>query len=321
MDQTKASGGIGSMNLILTAPRPSALPSPQQETFRVLVLSDLHIPAHLEATRQIATNGSLWRKLDFTVLLGDMVSSYGTEKEYEHIAKFIKQWPTPYAAITGNHEFYFETPPVLENWGKGSLWNEAPPEIKTQKLARFAAYYGLDSLWRAGHTDLGSFLFLSLDDVANRKPESFSQPQRDWLQLQLATQPGKPCYIFCHAPAMFERRLDMTYYDDSRTACVEFTRDEWPAFHDRPAPVFWFSGHIHLRPDHYMFPAYLASQNVWQIHCPDSWGYSRWLREQLSPQRHTDVHSRILEISANQLNLIVHHHNTRQDIGAQMITW
>lgn len=305
----------------LLAPRPSALPNPTHYPFRMLVLSDLHIPAHLDATRLIAANGALWRSLDFTVLLGDMVSSYGTEKEYEHIAKFIKQWPTPYAAIPGNHEFYFETPEVDGNWGKGSLWNEAPPEIKRRKLDLFAHYYGLESLWRANHTELGSFLFLSLDDVENSKPETISQAQRDWLQQQVSFRPDKPCYIFCHAPVMFERRLDMIYYDETRTACVEFTRGEWPAFQERQAPVFWFSGHIHLRPDHYMFPAYLASQNVWQVHCPDSWGYSRWLREQRTPQRHTDVYSRILEISPAELKLIVHHHNKRQDIAEQTISW
>lgn len=307
--------------LPIRAPRPSTLPQPTAGSYRVLVLSDLHIPAHPEATRLIASNGALWRSLDFAVLLGDMVSSYGTEREYEHINKFIKQWPTAYAAIPGNHEFYFETPPVDENWGKGSLWEEAPPEIKTAKLQRFAEFYGLDGLWRAQHTELGSFLFLALDDVEQRKPETISQPQRDWLQQQLEAQPDKPCFVFCHAPAMFERRLDMVYYDDTRSACVEFSRGEWPAFQERPAPVFWFSGHIHLRPDHYMFPAYLISQNVWQVHCPDSWGYSRWLREQLTPQRHTDVYSRVLEISANELTLIVHHHNDREDIARQTISW
>jgi hypothetical protein len=60
----------------------------------------------------------------------------------------------------------------------------------------------------------------------------------------------------------------------------------------RAAPVFWMSGHIHLRPDHYLFDAYLAAPNVWQVHCPDSWGYSRWMREQIVPQRHRELFSR-----------------------------
>jgi hypothetical protein len=306
---------------LLRAPRPSSLPEPQKDMFRILVLSDLHIPAHPEATRLIASNGALWRSVDFVVLLGDMVSSYGTPNEYEHITKFLKQWNVPYAAIPGNHEFYFETPEQVGNWGKGSLWNEAAPEVKSDKLQQFAQFYGIENLWRAQHTPLGSFLFLALDDVEQSKPETISQAQRDWLQHQLKVQPDKPCFIFCHAPAMFERRLDMIYYDETRSACVEFSRGEWPAFHERSAPVFWFSGHIHLRPDHYLFPAYLASHNAWQVHCPDSWGYSRWHREQHTPQRHTEIYSRIAEISSHELSLVVHHHNRRENIARQTIQW
>ncbi|HEX8550090.1 MAG TPA: metallophosphoesterase [Abditibacteriaceae bacterium] len=304
----------------LRAPQLSTLPQPQSEPFRILVLSDLHIPAHLEATRLIFDNAPHLRRMDFVVLLGDMVGSYGTPREYEHIAKFLKQLERPYAAIPGNHEFYFETDEDLQ-WGKGSRWEEATADIKVGKLSNFRAFYGIEQLWRAQHTPLGSFLFLSLDDVEQTKPETISLEQRAWLQEQLQVQPELPAYIFCHAPVMFERRLDMTYYDEYRTACVEFAPDDFAAFVERKAPVFWMSGHIHLRPDHYMFPAYLAHNNVWQVHCPDSWGYSRWLREQHSPQRHGDIYSRHLEVAHNELALVTHHHNKREDIARQTINW
>jgi hypothetical protein len=300
-------------------PSPLAI-TEATEFFRLLVLSDLHIPVHPEATQKILDNSAYWDRLEHVVLLGDICSSYGAEREYREAAKFIKQLRRPYSAINGNHEFYFATPDDLSK-GKGSLWEELDPEGKTKKLDRFREFYGFNSLWRAQHTPLGSFIFLGLDDVKNSKVETLTGEQWMFLFEHLGVQPEKPAYVFCHAPVMFETRLDMVYYDEERTACVEVSEADWSVFAERSAPIIWMSGHIHLRPDHYLYPAYLSAPNVWQVHCPDSWGYSRWHREQFVPQRHSELFSRHLEIERDQLTLVTHQHNTREDIARQTINW
>jgi hypothetical protein len=162
---------------------------------------------------------------------------------------------------------------------------------------------------------------LGLDDCENHKPESLSAAQQKFLETELRVRPDVPAFVFCHVPLMFDERLDMTYYDETRTACFEPQTSTREALQNRAAPVFWMSGHIHLRPDHYLFNAYTIAPHVWQVHCPDSWGYSRWVREQTAPQRHSELYSRHLEISRESLTLIAHDHKRREDIGRQEIVW
>ena len=114
---------------------------------------------------------------------------------------------------------------------------------------------------------------------------------------------------------MLEHRLDMTYYDD-RTACVEPQGDLKNALLQRQAPTFWMSGHVHLHPDHYLSEPYLAGGNVWQIHCPDSWGFGRWRREQWVPESYDGPFSRLLQIDRNGVDFITHSHRAGRDVGA-----
>jgi hypothetical protein len=76
-------------------------------------------------------------------------------------------------------------------------------------------FFGYDSLWRAEHTNLGSFIFLGLDDIENHKVESLGTRQLQFLEKQLGVVSQVPAFVFCHAPVMFETRLDMIYYDRS----------------------------------------------------------------------------------------------------------
>jgi hypothetical protein len=144
-------------------------------------------------------------------------------------------------------------------------------------------------------------------------------PQLEFLEEQLREAHNTPVYVFCHAPLYLDKRLDLTYYDNERTACVELIGAVRANIEERAAPLFWISGHIHLRPDHYMFAPYEIKPNVWQIHCPDSWGYSRWEREHRVPQRHNGLFSRHLEIEKNRLTLVTHDHIKQHDIRRDAI--
>jgi hypothetical protein len=306
-----------------TSPRVSVVPSPlavppDAESFNILPLSDLHLPSDLESARRVLHNQTYLRRMNHVLLLGDMCATYGTNREYSQLDKFVRQLERPYSAVNGNHEFYFEV--IEEDEPQAHhTWQEQGPEGKTRQLQKFMDFFGYDSLWRATHTHLGSFIFLGLDDVENHKVENLSDRQLRFLEEQVRVAPDVPAFVFCHVPVMFETRLDMIYYEPERTACVELQGRLAHSMIERAAPVFWMSGHIHLRPDHYMFDAYLAAPNVWQVHCPDSWGYSRWTREQIIPQRHSGLFSRHLEIGRDSVALVAHDHCKREDIARQTV--
>jgi hypothetical protein len=151
------------------------------------------------------------------------------------------------------------------------------------------------------------------------KPETLSTPQLAFLEAELREARREPVYVFCHTPLYLDARLDLTYYDDERTACVELGGALFELLSTRRAPLFWMSGHIHLRPDHYLFAPYQIKPNVWQIHCPDSWGYSRWAREHVIPQRHDGLFSRHLEIARDRVCFVSHDHHARTDIARHVV--
>jgi hypothetical protein len=155
--------------------------------------------------------------------------------------------------------------------------------------------------------------------VASKKVESLSNLQQKFLFEELEAAQDVPVYVFCHAPLMLERRLDMEYYDPERTACIEPTGRVLRLLQNRRAPLLWMSGHVHLRPDHYLYAAYELAPRVWQVHCPDSRGYSRWRREHVIPQLHQELYSRHLEIEREGVTLITHDHIRREDILRQEI--
>lgn len=281
-------------------------------TLKIATFSDLHLPNDGAAARTILENAPFWKRQDFAVLLGDMVATYGTEREYGAVAKFVRALPKPYTAIDGNHEFYFQIGDDSPRYG--AVWNENSPEQKIAALARFRRFYGLDSLWRAQHLALGSFIFLGLNGTHAHKAETLGDEQWNFLEEELRRHEDKAAYVFCHTPLMMYDRLDMKYYDDERTACVETPQRVLETMVARRAPVFWMSGHIHLRPDHYLSTPYEIAPRVWQVHCPDSWGYSRWQREHVVPQRHPGVFSRQLEIEAESVTFVAHDHRRREDV-------
>ncbi len=298
---------------IAPAPVPAA-----RDLLKVLPLSDLHLTARPSATQQIVSNQNYFSQMDYVALLGDMVGNYGTDGEYDALQKFIADVNRPYGAINGNHEFYFHVIEESERIGK-HLWNEAAPEEKQFQLEKFKAFFGVESLWRVEKNELGTFIFLGLDGVHQHKAETLSSSQLAWLEGALRQAGSTPAYVFCHAPLFLDRRLDMEYYDAERTACVELQGALFDLMNTRAAPLFWMSGHIHLHPNHHLFSPYELKPNVWQIHCPDSWGYSRWAREHRVPQRHEGLFSRHLEIEKKRVSFVTHDHNLQENIAREII--
>ena len=292
------------------SPSPTALPRNAGQ-LRILPLTDLHLPKPSGSI--ITANRKLLNSVDYVVLMGDMVSAYATDREYEAVREFVENLKRPYTAVTGNHEFHFEE--FDENSGLyAQVWNSADIAEQRANIEKFQRFYGLENLWRAYDSPLGRFVFCSLDGVGAPKQETLSEAQSRWLREQIYTASNAPLFVFCHAPLMLNNRLDMTYYDE-RTGCVEPSGDLKSALLERTAPTFWMSGHVHLHPDHYLTKPYLAGGAVWQIHCPDSWGYGRWRREQHCPERYEGPFSRVLEIDQSGVNFISHSQQSQSDVA------
>ncbi len=286
---------------------PSSLPQ-NADILRVLPFSDLHLPK--PQTELILANRAFLNDADFIVFLGDMVRAYGTPREYDAVRDFVGQLGRPFTSVAGNHEFYFaseddDSPLYCETW------NRAGDDEQRLKLGRFLHFWRLKSLWRSFDSPLGRFVFLSLDAVGEEKQEVLSDRQLAWLSGQLQTD--LPLFVWCHAPLLLNARLDMIYYDEERSACIEPQGELKRALLQREVPTFWMSGHIHLHPDHHLFPPYRAGGNVWQIHCPDSRGYGRLRRSHRAPVLYSGVFSRLLEIDRTGVWFVTHSHVERRD--------
>ncbi|PQV64232.1 Calcineurin-like phosphoesterase [Abditibacterium utsteinense] len=288
---------------------PSSLPqNPQKLT--ILPLSDLHLPK--DESQIILANRAYLERADFVVLLGDMVRCYGTDAEYGAVRDFTANLNRPYTAICGNHEWYFEEFDEISGI-YGEVWAQASNENQRAQQEKFRAFYGADELWRSFSTSLGHFVFLSLDEVESQKQEALSEQQLHFLWNEVENAGKKPLFVFCHAPLMLRNRLDMVYYEESRSGCVELEGRVRDALERRAAPTFWMSGHVHLHPDHPLFAPYRCGGNVWQIHCPDSWGYGRWNLSQYVPARYEGLFSRHLEIDAAGVSFVTHNHRSQSD--------
>ena len=174
-------------------------------------------------------------------------------------------------------------------------------------------------MWDAESHPLGHFVFLSFDLLESMKQESLSDAQLEFLLGEIEAAGDRPLFIFCHAPLNLGRRLDMVYYDTQRSGCIDLGGSVKRTLLARAAPTFWMSGHVHLHPSHYLFPPYLCGGNVRQIHCPDSWGYGRWKREQHVPQQYEGVFSRHLEIEASGVTFVTHDHVRQEDIASYRV--
>ncbi len=285
-------------------------PLPQGETLSILPLSDLHLPK--PSAQIILDNRAFLDHMDFVVLLGDMVGCYATDREYGAVREFVAGVDRPYTPVCGNHEWYFEE--FSEASGLyGEVWAQASNAEQRAALEKFRQFYEVGELWRSFESPLGRFVFLSLDAVESQKQEVLSEAQLQWLAREVERAGEKPLFLFCHAPLMLRKRLEMTYYEEERSGCVELVGELRDALERRAAPSFWMSGHIHLHPDHPLFAPYRCGGNVWQIHCPDSWGFGRWKRDHIIPAFYDGPFSRHLEIDASGVWFVTHDHRKQSE--------
>src|SRR5690606_7086855 len=72
---------------------------------------------------------------------------------------------------------------------------------------------------------------------------------------------------------------------------------------ERSAATFWFSGHVHFAPGHPLWQPYQTEEGVWQVHCPDGWGFGRPDDENWRPAHHDTLFVRSLLLEPQRLSL------------------
>jgi predicted phosphodiesterase len=56
----------------------------EKDTFKILILSDLHIPIDMEL-KEVITSSEILKDIDHVILLGDNVACYGNDEEYRFL--------------------------------------------------------------------------------------------------------------------------------------------------------------------------------------------------------------------------------------------
>lgn len=262
--------------------------------YRVLVLPDLHIPIDMDL-KEIILNSTIFKEIDYVILLGDNVACYGNDKEYELLNGFIKRMGKPYSAVNGNHEFMFEViDSKSENYG--SIWKPNDSTGRKVQLEKFYNFFGLkDRYWYEKVADI-LYIFLTLGRPESEKIEILPAGCEEFLNgLYNRIKEAKYFFIFCHAPLKGSEIDGFKYYADDADPFLHLSEDIKKTIENSGIPTFWFSGHIHLNYNHPMSVVRKVNKNLYQVNCPPSWKFSRRDIDDIVPKRHEEFSSLIIK--------------------------
>lgn len=266
------------------------------ENLRILVLSDLHLPIGESRLRALMDWRDFLAEHHWAVLLGDTTAYYGNNAEYSAVARLLHMFPLPYWPVNGNHEFSF-VPVENEDARYGKLWNIADPDTMRRQLERFRNFFRLRSGFHAFHTTHADLLLLGTDAVDPVTTAGKLSPEHEfWLSEKLSASAARPLMIFCHFPLADIRLDQIRYYEPSRKPYYCPPDNIRLLLRRRKSPALWFSGHVHFNPPHPCATPYRTVDNVWQLHCPDGFGYGRRQDDWL-PSRHDDFFVRSLHLT------------------------
>lgn len=278
---------------------------PTSDSWRILILSDLHIPYGPAQKQMLLADRSFLDEHDLVILLGDMTACYGTRGEYAGVRKFIQAMDRPYSVVNGNHEFHFA--PIDDRADAyGKLFDAASPEIQRAQLKLFESFYRISSRFQMAQHPLANLCLLGIDSLGEGGGACLNPEHESWLEQSLAELEAdpQPLLIFCHYPLM-EPRLDhIRYYQPGRRPYYAPPSHIRQALAARSAATFWFSGHVHFAPGHPLWQPYQTKEGVWQIHCPDGWGFGRPDDDNWRPAHHDDLFVRSLVLEPHRLSVI-----------------
>jgi hypothetical protein len=125
-----------------------------------------------------------------------------------------------------------------------------------------------------------------------------------WFEGVLDAMEGVPLLVFCHFPLVAAAMDEIRYYEPGRKPCYVPRPGVRTRLSRRKLPTFWFSGHVHFRPPHALSVPYLTEDRVWQIHCPDSWGFGRSDNDNWRPQHYDGLFVKTLHLDRQYLCVV-----------------
>jgi hypothetical protein len=288
--------------LVDTPPTPLSH-IPEKDLLRILIVSDLHIPLGTQQKDWLLQDREWLDTHDWAVLLGDMTACYGTPGEYQRVNEFITQLARPYSVVNGNHEFSFD--PCADGSAEyGKRWEHSSPEIQRSQLQRFEAFYRIETRFMALRHPLAAFCLLGVDAIGEWSNGMLNPEHESWLEHTLDTVEDLPLLVFCHFPLFTSAMSAIRYYEEGRKPCYIPPEGIRHKLAGRAHPTFWFSGHVHFRPPHPLVVPYFTEDRVWQVHCPDSWGFGRPNNENWHPEHYQGLFVRSIELGHLQLRII-----------------
>lgn len=230
----------------------------------LVILGDPHLPGrNVERKEKMLAKINSWNDVEMVVAVGDICAEFGTDAEYAAAGKFFGKLRKPFFPITGNHDFYYKSPPDKE----GKLV-EGTKESQQVKLGQFCKTFGLSKHYYSRRAGQYLLVFLSADHSDHMA--GISDRQLVWLRRELSTHRKIPTLIFFHAPLKGTLRDYRRFINTSG-----FVAQPEAAIHDiltgNPQVFLWVSGHTHTSPleESYASPINLYAGRVINIHNKD----------------------------------------------------
>ncbi|HEV7298332.1 MAG TPA: metallophosphoesterase [Tepidisphaeraceae bacterium] len=268
-----------------------------RDMLRILVLPDLHIPFGPRQKELLLGNRAFLDAHDWVVLLGDMTACYGTPGEYAKVRDFIAALDRPYSVVNGNHEFSFVPQDDDDASAYAKVWTHSPATVGQSLLRRFEKFYGIESRYHANQNGKMGCVLLGVDSVATDSSARLDPEHEAWFANQLDEMSDVPLLVFCHFPLLSAQLDGARYYEAGRRPYYVPTSAVRSRLRRRSHATWWLSGHVHFAATHPLFGAYQTDDGVWQVHCPDGWGYGRRDNETWTPRHHDDLTVRSVHIS------------------------
>ena len=230
----------------------------------LVVLGDPHLPGrHLEVKEDALATINSWPDVELVVAVGDICLDYGTDAEYAAAKDFFAKLHKPLVAITGNHDYLYETPSGSAGGLIAGSW-----ESQEAKLEKFAATFEMESLYFSRRMGNYLLIFLSADN-----PEfqiGISDAQLDWLRRELSENHKSPTIIFFHGPLKGTLR-DYRHWVNKPAAIAQPGEKLHEILADNRQVFLWVSGHTHTPPseESYASPINLYDRRITNIHNTD----------------------------------------------------
>lgn len=286
--------------VVAVAPIDPRKPLAQPVTTHILVLADLHIPLGMKQKRMLLKDSEFLQQQDWAILLGDVVAHSGSSEEYRQADRFVQAINLPYSVVSGNHEICVDPYPTGDDDGDAL----ASPQMQLEQARRFNRFWKIDSCFQAIDDPRAKLLLLGLDKMDSDGCTTLSPEHEAWLIDQLSTSVDKPLIVFSHMP-IYNARLDqIRYYRAGTRPYYAPSERVEQLLTARKRLTFWISGHLHLAPSNPLFEPYQAYRGLWQVHCPDTWGYGRPNNRDWRPSNYRGLFLRSLVLKSDRLSIL-----------------